>query len=253
VWKGELPGAVGGRAPAPAHPIHKFHKQSTSTSTIHDYSGGGSLRHPLSGVCGRESCQALWGRGHPRQHIQSTFHHKQLTSTPTIHNSGGGSLRYPPSGVSNFRSNYVRRFRGWLTSTPTKWGVWKGELPGAVGGRAPARVHPIQVSQTINFHSNDTRIRGRLTSTPTKWGVWKGELPGAVGGRAPAPARPIHPSHKLNFHVNMTRLLRGWLTSTPTKWDVWKGELPCAVGRMRCGGRVRAPAPAHPIHPSHIA
>ena len=68
MWKGELPGAAGGRAPAPDHRIHRHFIQPT-----HDHSGGGSLRHSSSGACGRESCQALWGGGHPRRHIQSTL------------------------------------------------------------------------------------------------------------------------------------------------------------------------------------
>ena len=40
--------------------------------------------------------------------------------------------------------------RAWLTSTPTKWGVWKGELSGVVGGRAPA---PTQSRFTPRIHT----------------------------------------------------------------------------------------------------
>jgi len=187
-------------------------------STAHGNNGGGSHRHPPSGMCGRESCQALWGGKGTRANTTTT-----PSPTPIHHTQPSKPLW------------------GRLNSTPTKWGVWKGELSGVAEGRAPAPTRPLHLHQhqstTHNLQNNhggssirhppsgqfgrescqalwggkgtranttttpsptpfhhtqpSKQLWGRLNSTPTKWGVWKGELSGVAEGRAPAPTRPL--------------------------------------------------------------
>jgi len=98
------------RAPTPTPPPN-FQRTLTIHSTAHDNNGGGSHRHPPSGMCGRESCQALWGGKGTRANTTTT-----PSPTPIHHTQPSKPLG------------------GRLNSTPTKWGVWKGELSGVVGG-----------------------------------------------------------------------------------------------------------------------
>ena len=100
----------GGRAPAPTRQL-RFHQHQSTIHNLQNNNGGGSIRHPLSGVCGRESCQALWGGKGTRAN----------TTTPAS-----------PTPIHHTQPS--KQLWGRLNSTPTKWGVWKGELSGVVGG-----------------------------------------------------------------------------------------------------------------------
>ena len=206
---------VWGGAPAPTRQTHHSHNPST-IQRIHKQYGGSSLRHPSCGVCGRESCQALWGGGHPRQHDKPTIHKTHSPYNPLTTIKGGSSLRHPSCGVCGREScqahantitppftkpihhtHHSQPSRGQLTSTPIMWGVWKGELPGVVGGRAPAPTRQTLHSRNPStIHNIQKQYGGSSLRHPScMWGVWKGELPGVVGGRAPAPTQPTHRPH----------------------------------------------------------
>ena len=145
------------RAPTPTPPPN-FQRTLTIHSTAHDNNGGGSHRHPPSGVCGRESCQALGGRA-PAPTRQLRFHQHQFTIHNLQNNNGGGSIRHPLSGVCG------------RESCQALWGG-KGTRANTTTPASPTPIHHTQPSK---------QLWGRLNSTPTKWGVWKGELSGVVG------------------------------------------------------------------------
>ena len=77
----------GGGAPRPTQPPN-FQRSLNSHSTTHDNNGGGSLRHPPSGVCGRESCQSLWGGRAPTPTRPLHLHEHQSTIHKLITNTG---------------------------------------------------------------------------------------------------------------------------------------------------------------------
>ena len=92
--------------------------------------------------------------------------------------------------------------RGQLTSTPIKWGVWKGELSGVWGEGTHANTTTQHFISDIHYtqHSRSQALRDPLTSTPIMWGV-----EGRVGRRVGGPQAKITRQHlPLFFYYTQT-------------------------------------------------
>ena len=170
---GELLGVMG-REGTHANTNTQLPTNTHHFSTAPGNNGGGSHRHPPSGMCGRESCQALWGGKGTRANTTTT------PSPPSIHHTQPSKQPW-----------------GQLNSTPTKWGVWKGELSGVVGREGHPRQHDHYTFTTFNPpHTTFKTTMGAAQFDTHQVGCVEGRAVRRCGeGRAPAPTRPLHLHH----------------------------------------------------------
>ena len=116
--------------------------------------------------------------------------------------------------------------RGWLTSTPTKRGVWKGGLSGVVGGEG-TRAYAITLDTTQLHTTNQGDNSLRHPSN----GVCGRESCQACGGEGThANTTTQHFISDIHYtQHSRSQALRDPLTSTPIMWGV-EGRVGRRVG-----------------------
>ena len=160
-------GCVEGRVARPTPTRSPHHSPNPSTiHTTHNHQGGSSLRHPSCGVCGRESCQALWGGGHPRQHDHATVHNTHPPYTPLT------TIKL----AAHFDTHHV------------------GCAEGRIARRCVGGVHPRQHDKPTT-HTTHLPYREFINNMGAAHfdthhvGCVEGRVARRCGGRAPAPTR----------------------------------------------------------------